>query len=159
MHDTMIAVDLAKRVFQLHVASMTGHVKDRKKVTPVQFRRYMADAPKCIVVFEACGSAHYWAREMIALGHEARIIPAQFVKPFVKRHKNDRHDAEAILVAAQRPEMHFTTVKSEDQQARAVVFRARERLVHQRTELVNALRSTLTGAFLLNFRFSHGAIA
>lgn len=143
MHDTMIAVDLAKRVFHLHVASMTGHLKERKKLTPLQFRRYMADAPKCVVVFEACGSAHYWAREMMALGHEARIIPAQYVKPFVKRHKNDRNDAEAILVAAQRPEMHFTAVKSEEQQARAVVFRARERLVNQRTEMVNALRSTL----------------
>ena len=112
-------------------------------LTAVQFRRYMADASKCVVVFEACGGAHYWAREMMALGHEARIIPAQYVKPFVKRHKNDRNDAEAILVAAQRPEMRFAAVKSEDQQARAVVFRARERLVYQRTELVNALRSTL----------------
>jgi transposase len=143
MFDTMVAVDLAKRVFQLHVASMTGQLKDRKKLTPLQFRRYMADAPKCVVVFEACGGAHYWAREMIALGHETRIIPAQFVKPFVKRHKNDRNDAEAILVAAQRPEMRFTAVKSEDQQGRAVVFRGRERLINQRTELVNALRSTL----------------
>jgi len=143
MKDTMIGVDLAKRVFHLHVASMTGEVKDRKKLTPDQFRRYMSDVPECVVVFEACGSAHYWSREMRALGHEARIIPAQYVKPFVKRHKNDKNDAEAIVVAAQRPEMRFATVKSEDQQARAVVFRARERLVHQRTELVNALRSTL----------------
>ena len=84
MHDTMIGVDLAKRVFHLHVASMTGHLKERKKLTPLQFRRYMAEAPKCVVVFEACGSAPYWAREMMARGHEARIIPAQYVKPFVK---------------------------------------------------------------------------
>lgn len=143
MHDTVIGVDLAKRVFHLHVASLTGQVKDRKKLTPEQFRRYMAEAPKCVVVFEACGSSHYWSREMLALGHEARIIPAQYVKPFVKRHKNDKNDAEAIVVAAQRPEMRFATVKTEDQQARAVVFRTRERLVRQRTELMNALRSTL----------------
>ena len=143
MKDTMIGVDLAKRVFHLHVASMTGEVRDRKKLTPAQFRRYMSDLPECVVVFEACGSAHYWSREMVALGHEARIIPAQYVKPFVKRHKNDKNDAEAIVVAAQRPEMRFAAVKTEEQQARAVVFRARERLVHQRTELVNALRSTL----------------
>jgi transposase len=143
MHDTMIGVDLAKRVFQLHVASMTGEVKDRKKLTRDQFRRYMTEQPNCVVVFEACGSAHYWAREMNGLGHEAKIIPAQYVKPFVKRHKNDRNDAEAIVVAAQRPEMRFASVKAEEQQARAVVFRGRERLVHQRTELVNALRSVL----------------
>lgn len=76
-------------------------------------------------------------------GYEARIIPAQYVRPFVKRHKNDRNDAAAIVVAAQRPEMGFATVKTEEQQGRAIVFRARERLVHQRTDLVNALRSTL----------------
>lgn len=87
MIDTMMGVDLAKRVFRLNVASMTGEVRDRKKLTPDQFRRYMSVAPKCIVVFEACGSAHYWSREMMALGHEARIIPAQDVKPFVKCHK------------------------------------------------------------------------
>ena len=125
MHDTMIGVDLAKRVFQLHVASMTGEVKHRKKLTRDQFRRYMTEQPSCVVVFEACGSAHYWAREMIALEHEAKIIPTQYVKPFVKRHKNDRNDAEAIVVAAQRPEMRFASVKAEEQQARAVVFRAK----------------------------------
>ena len=80
MHDTMIGVDLAKRVFQLHVASMTGEVKDRKKLTRDQFRRYMTEQPNCVVVFEACGSAHYWAREMNGLGHEAKIIPAQYVR-------------------------------------------------------------------------------
>ena len=136
----MIGVDLAKRVFHLHVATMTGYVKDRKKLTREQFRRYMADHPKCVVVFEACGSAHYWSREMICLGHDARMIP---LRPFVKRHKNDRNDAEAIVVVAQRPEMRFVAPKTEEQQARAVMFRSRERLVHQRTDLVNALRSVL----------------
>jgi transposase len=139
----MIGVDLAKRVFQLHGASMTGQVKFRKKLTREQFRRFMSDHPTCVVVFEACGSASYWAREMERLGHEARLIAAQYVKPFVKRQKNDAADAEAIVIAAQRPEMRFVSPKSEDQQARAVLFRSRERLVHQRTELVNALRAVL----------------
>jgi transposase len=103
----------------------------------------MSDHPTCVVVFEACGSASYWAREMERLGHEARLIAAQYVKPFVKRQKNDAADAEAIVIAAQRPEMRFVSPKSEDQQARAVLFRSRERLVHQRTELVNALRAVL----------------
>ncbi len=92
---------------------------------------------------EACGSANFWAREMIRLGHEVKLIPPRYVKPFVKRQKNDAADAEAIVIAAQRPEMRFTEPKSEEQQARAVLFRSRERLVHQRTELVNALRSHL----------------
>lgn len=119
---------------------MTGHVKFRQKLTREQFRRFMSDQPACVVVFEACGSASYWAREMKKLGHEARLIAPQYVRPFVKRQKNDAADAEAIVVAAQRPEMRFVEPKTEAQQARAVLFRARERLVHQRTELVNALR-------------------
>lgn len=143
MKGTMIGVDLAKRVFQLHGASPTGQVKFRKKLTREQFRRFMSDHPACVMVFEACGSASYWAREMEKLGHEARLIAAQYVKPFVKRQKNDAADAEAIVIAAQRPEMRFVSPKSEDQQARAVLFRSRERLVHQRTELVNALRAVL----------------
>jgi transposase len=122
---------------------MAGHVKFRKKLTREQFRRFMADQSACVVVFEACGSASYWAREMEKLGHEARLIAAQYVKPFVKRQKNDAADAEAIVIAAQRPEMRFVSPKTEDQQARAVLFRSRERLVHQRTELVNALRAIL----------------
>ena len=143
MNDTMIGVDLAKTAFQVHGTSMTGHVKFRKKLTREQFRRFMSEQPPCIVVFEACGSASYWAREMARLGHEARLIAPQYVRPFVKRQKNDAADAEAIVIAAQRPEMRSVEPKAEEQQARAVLFRARERLVHQRTELVNALRSIL----------------
>lgn len=92
---------------------------------------------------EACGSAHYWAREMAKHGHEVKLIAPQYVRPFVKRQKNDAADAEAIVIAAQRSEMRFITPKAEEQQAQALVFRARERLVRQRTELVNALRSAL----------------
>lgn len=139
----MIGVDLAKSVFQLHGASMGGHLKFRKKVTRIQFRDFMAKHEPAVVVMEACGSASYWAREVVKLGHEVRLIAPQYVRPFVKRQKNDAADAEAIVVAAQRPEMRFVEPKSEDQQACAVLFRARERLLHQRTELVNALRSVL----------------
>jgi len=122
---------------------MTGHVRFRKKLSRLQFPRFMAEQPPAIVVMEACGSAHYWAREMKKLGHEVKLIAPQYVRPFVKRQKNDAADAEAIVVAAQRPEMRFVEAKSEAQQARAILFRARERLVHQRTELVNALRAVL----------------
>lgn len=143
MKDTMIGVDLAKNVFQLHGASMTGQLKFRKKVTRPQFRQFMSGQAPAVVVMEACGSASYWARELIKLGHEVRLIAPQYVRPFVKRQKSDAADAEAMVVAAQRPEMRFVEPKSEDQQACAVLFRARERLLHQRTELVNALRSVL----------------
>ena len=143
MKDTTIGVDLAKSVFQLHGASPTGQLKFRKRLSRPQFHKFMAEQPSSLVVFEACGSASYWAREMIKLGHEVRLIAPQYVKPFVKRQKNDATDAEAIVIAAQRPEMRFVVPKTEDQQARAVIFRARERLVHQRTELVNALRAVM----------------
>jgi transposase len=103
MKDTMIGVDLAKSVFQLHGASMAGHLKFRKKVTRVQFRHFMAKHEPAVVVMEACGSASYRAREMVKLGHEVRLIAPQYVRPFVKRQKNDAADAEAIVVAAQPP--------------------------------------------------------
>ncbi len=102
MKDTMIGVDLAKNVFQLHCATMLGHLKFRKKLTRTQFRQFMSIQPSSVVVMEACGSASYWAREMIKLGHEVKLIAPQYVRPFVKRQKNDAADAEAIVVAAQR---------------------------------------------------------
>jgi len=103
----------------------------------------MESQSAAVVVMEACSSAHYWARELTTLGHEVKLIAPQYVRPFVKRQKNDAVDAEAIVVAAQRTEMRFVELKTEDQQARAVLFRARERIVRQRTELVNALRAVL----------------
>jgi len=139
----MIGVDLAKSVFQLHGASMTGQPKFRKKLSRQGFAEFMSKQPPAIIVMEACGSAHYWAREISSLGHEVKLIAPQYVKPFVKRQKNDAADAEAIVIAAQRPEMRFVELKSTEQQSRAILFRARERLVHQRTELVNALRACL----------------
>jgi transposase len=141
--DTMIGVDLAKNVFQLHGASMTGQMQFRKKLSRQGFYKFMAEQPPAVVVMEACGSAHYWAREMIRLGHDVKLIAPHYVRPFVKRQKNDAADAEAIVIAAQRPEMRFVEPKSVEQQSRAILFRARERLVHQRTELVNALRACL----------------
>ncbi len=141
--DTMIGVDLAKSVFQLHAASMTGEPRFRRKLSRQSFPQFMAEQAPAVVVMEACGSAHHWAREMIKLGHEVKLIAPRYVKPFVKRQKNDAADAEAIVIAAQRPEMRFVGPKSAEQQSRAVLFRARERLVHQRTELVNALRAAL----------------
>ena len=143
MKDTVIGVDLAKTVFQIHAASLTGELLFRKKVRRPQFLQFMASQPPALVVMEACGSAHYWARELMNAGHEVKLIAPQYVRPFVKRQKNDAADAEAIVIAARQPEMRFVVPKSEDQQTRAVLFRCRERLVRQRTELVNALRGML----------------
>lgn len=141
--DTMIGVDLAKSVFQLHGASVTGQVLFRKKLSRSAFTKFMAEHPPTVVVMEACGSAHYWARELVRIGHEVKLIAAQYVRPFVKRQKNDAADAEAIVIAAQRPEMRFVEPKTAEQQSRAMLFRARARLVRQRTELVNMLRAFL----------------
>ncbi|QDC40137.1 IS110 family transposase [Sphingobium fuliginis] len=139
----MIGVDLAKSVFQLHAASATGQLLFRKKLSRSAFAKFMSEHPPATVVIEACGSAHYWARELARYGHEVKLIAAQYVRPFVKRQKNDAADAEAIVIAAQRPEMRFVEPKTAEQQSRAILFRARERLVHQRTELINALRACL----------------
>jgi transposase len=143
MKDMMIGVDLAKNVFQVHGALRTGEVQFRKKLTRKQFRAFLARQDPCLVIFEACGGAHYWAREMEALGHNVKLIAPQYARPFVKRQKNDAADAEAIVIAARQPEMRFVEPKTIEQQSRAAVFRGRERLVHQRTADVNALRALL----------------
>ena len=140
---TIVGVDVAKNVFQLHGAASDGSVVFRKKLSRLQFARFMAELPRCLVAMEACASAHHWARQMARHGHEVRLIAPRYVKPFVKRQKNDAADAEAIVEAALRPTMRFVEPKSADQQARAVAFRSREQLVKQRTETVNALRSHL----------------
>ena len=143
MKDMMIGVDLAKNVFQIHGALRTGEVQFRKKLTRAQFLAFMGQHEPCLVIFEACGSASYWARKMAAIGHQVKLIAPQYVRPFVKRQKNDMADAEAIVIAARQSEMRFVEPKSVEQQSRAAVFRGRERLVYQRTADVNALRALL----------------
>lgn len=143
METTIIGLDLAKNVFQIHGATDTGAVTFRKKLTRTQFHKFIIQHTPVILAMEACGSAHYWAREAARHGHTPKLLPSQYVKPFVKRQKNDAADAEAIVIAAQRPEMRFVEPKTESQQAKVTVFRARERLVQQRTQLVNALRAGL----------------
>jgi transposase len=138
-----IGLDLAKHVFQAHGASASGAVVFRKKLRREQVLSFFAGQPRCRVAMEACASAHHWARAIGELGHEVRLIPPAYVKPFVKRQKNDMADAEAICAAAQRPTMRFVAVKSEAKQASAVIFRTRDLLVRQRTQIINALRGHL----------------
>jgi transposase len=138
-----IGLDIAKRVFQAHGADASGRVVFRKRLTRTKLLEFFAAQPPCVVAMEACAGSHHWAREIGKLGHTVRLIPPAYVKPFVKRQKNDTTDAEAICEAAQRPTMRFVPVKSEAQQANGVVFRARDLLVHQRTQCINALRGHL----------------
>ena len=138
-----IGLDLAKRVFQAHGASASGAVLFRKKLRREQVLAFFSGQPRCRVAMEACASSHHWGRAIAELGHEVKLIPPAYVKPFVKRQKNDMADAEAICEAAQRPTMRFVAVKSEAKQAAAVIFRARDLLVGQRTQIINALRGHL----------------
>jgi transposase len=138
-----LSVDLAKNVFQLHGAAADGTILFRKKLSRPQFQRFMADQAPCLVAMEACGGAHHCARELERVGHEVKLIAPRYVKPFIKRQKNDAADAEAIVEAALRPTMRYVEPKTGDQQARSILFRTREQFVKQRTEAVNALRSHL----------------
>lgn len=130
---TIIGLDLAKRVFQLHGARADGSVAFRKKLSRAQVTTFLAKLPRCVVAMEACATAHFWARTIGAFGHDVRLVPPVYVKPFVKRQKNDAADAEAIAEAASRPTMRFVEPKTERQQARAMVFRTRDMFVRQRT--------------------------
>jgi transposase len=138
-----IGLDLAKQVFQVHGADASGAPVLKRKLRRDAVLRFFSELPPCVVAMEACASAHYWAREIARFGHETKLIAAHYVKPFVKRQKNDAADAEAICEAALRPTMRFVAAKSEAQQASAVVFRARDLLVRQRTQIINALRAHL----------------
>ena len=139
-----VGLDLAKLVFQAHGADATGQVVFRKTLRRPKVLEFFGRLPPCVVAMEACAGAHHWGREIGRLGHTVRLIPPAYVKPFVKRQKNDASDAEAICEAAQRPTMRFVPVKSAEAQASAAIFRTRDLLVRQRTQHINAIRGQLT---------------
>lgn len=141
---SIIGLDLAKNVIQAHGADKEGAVAFRRKVSRSKLLEFLAGFEPCIVAMEACAGAHYWGREIIRLGHEPRLIAPAYVKPFVKRQKNDAADAEAICEAATRPTMRFVAVKSEAKQAAGLAFKARDLLVRQKTQIINALRGHMT---------------
>ena len=130
-------------MFQAHGADAAGQVLFRKPISRAKLIGFLAAQSPCIVAMEACSGAYYWAREISKLGHCVRLMAPAYVKPFIKRQKNDGADAEAVYEAVQRPSMRFVPVKTEEQQANAIVFRARDLLVRHHTQCVNALRGHL----------------
>lgn len=138
-----IGVDLAKQVFQVHGVDSHEQVKCRKQLKRAQMLDFFRQLEPCLVAMEACGGSHYWARELIKLGHQVRLIAPQFVKPYVKSGKNDANDAEAICEAASRPTMRFVPIKTAEQQAGQSLHRIRSRLIRARTALVNEIRGLL----------------
>ena len=143
MDITTIGLDLAKTVFQVHGVDASGGVVVRKTWRRSQVLPFFAKLSPCLVGMEACGTSHYWARELAELGHDVRLMPPAYVKPYVKRGKTDANDAEAICEAVTRPTMRFVAVKSPEQQASLSLHRTRNLLVKQRTQLVNMIRGLL----------------
>ena len=140
MQVTTIGVDLAKNVLQVHGITATEEVVFNKPLRRAQFLPFFAKLEPCLIGMESCSRAHHWARELTALGHEVRLIPPMYVKPYVKRGKSDAIDAAAICEAVTRPTMRFVAIKTVEQQSLLSLHRARDLLVRQRTQLINNLR-------------------
>jgi len=138
-----IGVDLAKNVFQVHGVDADGEVVVRRQLRRGQMLPFFKKQPPCLVGIEACATSHHWARQLVELGHEVKLMPPRYVKPYVKRNKNDMADAEAICEAVTRPTMRFVSIKTPDQQSVLMLHRTRHLFVRQRTMLINALRAHL----------------
>ncbi len=143
MHVTTIGLDLAKNVFQVHGIYENGEIAFNRALRRAQVLSFFESLEPCLVGIEACGTSHYWARELIKLGHNVKLIPPVYVKPYVKRGKTDAADAEAICEAVTRPTMRFVEVKTPQQQAILAVHRTRDLMVRQRTQTINMLRAQL----------------
>ena len=136
-----IGMDTAKSVFQLHGVDKDEVVVVRRQLRRAEMIRFFQKLPPTLVAIESCGSSHHWVRLLMSFGHDVKLIPPQYVKPYVKRGKNDAADAEALCEAVTRPSMRFVPVKSEEQQAACMLMTVRERLVSVKSQLSNAFRS------------------
>lgn len=143
MNITTVGLDLAKNVFQVHGTDEHGKAVLRRTLKRSEMMRFFSQLEPCLIGMEACGGAHFWARKLTAVGHTVKLMPAQFVKPYVKTNKNDARDAEAICEAVGRPNMHFVAIKTPEQQALLFLHRARQGLVRARTAQGNQLRGLL----------------
>ena len=140
---TTIGLDIAKSVFQVHGVDAVGNVVIRRQLKRRSVLLFFEKLPPCLVGIEACASAHHWSRELSALGHTVRLMPPAYVKPYVKRHKNDATDAEAICEAVARPNMRFVATKTVEQQSCLTLHRTRHLLIRQQTSVINAIRAHL----------------
>ena len=140
---TTIGLDIAKSVFQVHGVDAAGNVVLRRQLKRHYVLTFFQKLPPCLVGIEACGSSHHWSRELQALGHTVRLMPPAYVKPYVKRQKNDAADAEAICEAVTRPNMRFVATKTPEQQSCLTLHRTRHLLMRQQTSVINAIRSHL----------------
>jgi transposase len=143
MQITTIGLDIAKNVFQVHGIGAAERVVVRKQLRRSQVIAFFEALSPCLIGMEACASAHHWARALVKLGHDVRLMPAKDVKAYVKRNKNDAADAEAICEAVRRPTMRFVRIKSAEQQGQLMQHRTRDLLLRQRTQTINALRAHL----------------
>src|SRR5947208_7726277 len=140
---TTIGLDIAKSVFQVHGIDAAGQVVMRRQLKRRYVLAFFQKLPACVVGIEACASSHYWSRELQALGHTARLMPPAYVKPYVKRQKNDMADAEAICEAVTRANMRFVPTKTPEQQTGLMLHRTRHLLIRQQTSVINAIRAHL----------------
>ena len=140
---TTIGLDIAKSVFQVHGVDAVGNVVIRRQLKRRSVLAFFEKLPRCLVGIEACASAHHWSRELSALGHTVRLMPPAYVKPYVKRHKNDATNAEAICEAVARPNMRFVATKTVEQQSCLTLHRTRHLLIRQQTSVINAIRAHL----------------
>ncbi|WP_179196489.1 IS110 family transposase, partial [Caballeronia sordidicola] len=143
MSAELIGLDIAKNVIQVHGVNAVGAAVLTKRLKRSQVLEYFANLSPCLIAIEACAGSHYWARRLAGFGHRIKLIPAQYVKPFVRRSKTDARDAAAICEAARQPDMPTVAVNTEEQQAVQMLHRIRQRLMQERTALINQARGLL----------------
>ncbi len=159
MQATTSGLDIAKSVFREHGVDERGRVVLKRRLTRGKVLEFFANLARSVISLEACGGAHYWARELRKLGHDARLMPPQYVKAYVKTNKHDAADAEACCEAVQRPSMRFVAVKTEAQQATLMRHRVRDQLIGQRTATINAVRARRSGPTTGGRPWEPGALA
>ncbi len=143
MQIATIGIDISKHVFQVHGVSAAGEVAIQKRLRRVEPLSFFEKLEPCFIGIEACGTSHHWARQLTFLGHEVKLMPPSYVKPYVRRNKNDAADAEAICEAVARPTMRFVPINTVEQQGVLIIHRVRSMLIRQRTMMANALRGDL----------------
>ena len=157
---SILAIDLAKHSFQICGTTVDGTILFNRKYSRAKFEQFLTSHPACLVAMEACATSHHWGRTAMAAGHEVRLIPPVYVKPFVRRGKNDANDAAAIATAVRQPDMRFVAVKSQEQQSQAILFRTHQSFTRARARMMTTLRGQgLTDHLLGSVALNRAAVA